>query len=65
MLLVYDPKKCIEILKRTCLRDGKQIDFKINQEIKKIVTNEIDALPTLDDSSHKEPPKTRSKTKSI
>ena len=33
MLLVYDPKKCIEILKRTCLRDGKQIDFKINQEI--------------------------------
>ena len=36
LLLVYDAKECIAILKRTCLRNDKQIDFKIGQEIKKI-----------------------------
>jgi len=44
MLLLYDPKKCCDILKRTLTRDEKQIDFKVNQEIKKIVLNE---LPTI------------------
>ena len=44
MLLLYDPKKCTDILKRTLTRDEKQIDFKVSQEIKKIVLNE---LPTI------------------
>lgn len=43
-LLTYDPKKCCDILKRTLTRDDKQIDFKISQEVKKIVLNE---LPTI------------------
>jgi len=44
MLLLYDPKKCCDILKRTLTRDEKQINFKVNQEIKKIVLND---LPTI------------------
>ena len=44
MLLLYDPKRCCDILKRTLTRDEKQIDFKVSQEIKKIVLNE---LPTI------------------
>lgn len=47
MLMIYSPDKCTEILKRTCLRDDKQIDFKINQEIKKIVNKDIEKLPTI------------------
>lgn len=43
-LLTYSPQKCCSILKRTLTRDDKQIDFKINQEIKKLVLNE---LPTI------------------
>ena len=42
MLLIYSPDKCIDILKRTLTRDDKQIDFKINQEIKKILNKEIE-----------------------
>ena len=56
-LVTYDPKKCCDILKRTLTRDDKQIDFKINQEIKKIVNKEIEKVG---DETH-EPPKTRSK----
>jgi len=41
LLLINSPKKCIDILKRTLTRDEKQIDFKINQEIKKIVNKDI------------------------
>jgi len=44
MLLLYDPKKCTDILKRTLTRDDKQIDFKVNQEIKKIVLNELPVI---------------------
>jgi len=67
MLLLYDPKKCTDILKRTLMRDDKQIDFKINQEKKKIVLNE---LPTIkedetndneSDSEYTNKRKTRSK----
>tara|TARA_R110002110_G_scaffold10447_5_gene51354 strand:+ start:164 stop:466 length:303 start_codon:yes stop_codon:yes gene_type:complete len=43
-LLTYSPEKCCSILKRTLTRDDKQIDFKINQEIKKIC---LDELPTI------------------
>ena len=45
MLLINGPKKCIDILKRTLTRDSIQIDFKINQEIKKLVLKEIEELP--------------------
>ncbi len=34
MLIVYDPTKAIEILKRTLIRDQNQIDFKIDKIIK-------------------------------
>tara|TARA_R110002153_G_scaffold84566_2_gene211687 strand:+ start:1441 stop:1602 length:162 start_codon:yes stop_codon:yes gene_type:complete len=42
MLLIYDPEKCISILKRTLMRDDSQINYKITQEIKKIVNNQIE-----------------------
>ena len=54
MLMIYSPDKCTEILKRTCLRDDKQIDFKIGQEIKKIVNKDIEKMPTI----HEEKPVT-------
>ena len=43
-LLTYSPDKCCSILKRTLTRDDKQIDYKITQEQKKIMLNE---LPTI------------------
>jgi hypothetical protein len=49
MLLINTPQKCIDILKRTLTRDDKQIDFKINQEIKKIVNTEIEKMPTINE----------------
>jgi hypothetical protein len=49
MLLINTPQKCIDILKRTLTRDDKQIDFKINQEIKKIVNNEIEKMPSINE----------------
>ena len=61
LLMSYSPKKCCEILKKTCLRDDKQIEYKITQEIKKIVHKEIETKNN--DDSHIEPPKTRSKKK--
>ena len=42
MLLINSPQKCIDILKRTLTRNSTQIDFKINQEIKKIVNKDIE-----------------------
>ena len=60
-LVTYDPKKCCDILKRTLTRDDTQIDFKISQEVKKIVNKKIE---TIGDETH-ETPKTRSKGKSI
>jgi len=42
MLLIYDPEKCCSILKRTLMRDDSQINYKITQEIKKIVNNQIE-----------------------
>ena len=41
MLLIYEPEKCISILKRTLTRDDTQIQYKVQQEIKKIVNKEI------------------------
>ena len=41
LLLIYEPNKCINILKRTLTRDDTQITYKINQEIKKIVNKDI------------------------
>lgn len=63
LMLSYSPSKCTEILKRTCLRDDKQIGFKINQEIKKIVIKEIETknIEKVGDESHVTP-KTRSKS---
>ena len=67
-LVTYDPKKCCDILKRTLTRDDKQIDFKISQEVKKIINKEIEQVG---DESHTPltvptaPPKTRSKGKSV
>ena len=41
MLLIYSPEKCTNILKRTLTRDDNQIQYKVQQEIKKIVNKEI------------------------
>ena len=57
ILLVYEPTKCIEILRETCLRDDKQIDYKISQEIKKIVNTDIETkVVKCDDDTHEAPP---------
>ena len=66
MLMIYSPDKCTEILKRTCLRDDKQIDYKIGQEIKKIVNTDIEKMPTIHEEkpvtyAHSSTPTTRSK----
>jgi len=58
LLLINSPQKCIDILKRTLTRDDKQIDFKINQEIKKIVLKDIEDISQNDNSYAS---KTRSK----
>ncbi len=50
MLLLYDPQRCTDILKRTLTRDEKQIDYKISQEVKKIVLSE---LPTIKEDDEK------------
>ena len=42
MLLIDEPEKCISILKRTLTRDDTQIQYKVQQEIKKIVNKEIE-----------------------
>ena len=49
LLLVNEPKKCIDILKRVLLRNDKQITNKINLEIHN----------TADDQKDYEKPKTR------
>jgi len=56
MLLIYSPDKCCGILKRTLTRDEKQIDYKVAQEVKKIVVKKIQQ-DTTDESYEK--PKTR------
>jgi len=72
MLLLYDPKKCCDILKRTLTRDDKQIDFKVSQEQKKIM---LDSLPTIkeevvtndndSDSEYTPPNKRKTRSKKI
>jgi len=62
-LVTYDAKKCIDILKRTLTRDSKQIDFKINQEIKKILNKEIEDKNDEDDKNSDASYMTRSKIK--
>ena len=51
MLLIYSPNKCCSILKRTLTRDNTQIDYKVTQEIKKIVNKDIETnVITIDDT---------------
>lgn len=63
MLLIYEPKKCTDILKRTLTRDDSQISYKIQQEVKKIVLTDlqkkVDNKINDSDESY-EKPKTRS-----
>lgn len=59
MLLIYSPEKCTSILKRTLTRDDSQIDYKITQEIKKIVNKEIE--DKTDESYDKKPYNLRKK----
>tara|TARA_R110000822_G_scaffold32838_1_gene94087 strand:+ start:224 stop:427 length:204 start_codon:yes stop_codon:yes gene_type:complete len=66
MLLLYNPKQCTDILKRTLTRDSKQIDFKITQEVKKLVLNELPTIKEENESSDEsyEKPSTRKSKKS-
>ena len=59
MLLIYSPDKCTNILKRTLTRDDNQIQYKVQQEIKKIVNKEIEDT----DNSYEDKPNTRSNKK--
>jgi len=61
MLLIYSPEKCIDILKRTLTRDTAQINYKVQQEIKKIVNKEIE--DKTEDDSYEQKPTTRSSKK--
>tara|TARA_R110000772_G_scaffold11841_3_gene36776 strand:- start:1179 stop:1385 length:207 start_codon:yes stop_codon:yes gene_type:complete len=67
MLLIYDPKKCTDILKRTLTRDENQITYKISQEVKKIVNecieDKVDKIDDTEDDTHIEKPTTRSNKK--
>ena len=64
MLLIYSPEKCCNILKRTLTRDEKQIDFKIHQEVKKIVNAQIEeTVDKTEDTTYETKPKTRSSNK--
>ncbi len=63
MLLLYDPKKCTDILKRTLTRDEKQIDYKISQEQKALVNKEITEKIDDTDESYIKKPETRSTKK--
>jgi len=66
MLLLYDPKKCTDILKRTLTRDEKQIEYKITQEQKALVNKEVVAGDTSQtDESYIKKPETRSSKKKI
>lgn len=59
-LITYSPHKCCNILKRTLIRDENQISFKIQQEVKTMVLEQI----ANSDSSHDEWPKlNKNKTK--
>lgn len=59
MLLIYEPEKCTSILKRTLTRDDNQIQYKVQQEIKKIVNKQIEDT----DESYEDKPNTRSTKK--
>ena len=61
MLLIYEPEKCISILKRTLTRDDTQIQYKVQQEIKKIVNKEIVNTEDTDLSYEKKPYNLRKK----
>ena len=61
LLLIYEPQKCIDILKRTLTRDDTQITYKINQEIKKIVNNDIETNVKKVDETDDHTYETRSK----
>lgn len=60
LLLVNEPQKCIDILKRVLTRDGEQIDRKIKGEIKTIEKKvEQKSEPEVDDRHDYHRPKTR------
>lgn len=62
MLLIYSPDKCCSILKRTLTRDNTQIDYKVTQEIKKIVNTQIEeTIDKTDESYDKKPYNLRKK----
>tara|TARA_R110002073_G_scaffold453_2_gene3769 strand:- start:2058 stop:2342 length:285 start_codon:yes stop_codon:yes gene_type:complete len=63
MLLLYDPKKCTDILKRTLTRDTKQIEYKISQEQKALLNKEITEKIDDTDESYIQKPETRSSKK--
>lgn len=54
MLLIYEPEKCISILKRTLTRDDNQITYKVQQEIKKIVNKDIEKKVSFSDDNYEQ-----------
>ncbi len=41
MLIIHDSKTCLEILKRVLIRNPTQIDYKVQIELKKKLSNDI------------------------
>lgn len=48
MLVLHNPKKCVEILKRCLIRNSEQIDHKINKEVKTIEQTKKELEPRLE-----------------
>ena len=42
MLIIHDSKTCLEILKRVLIRNPTQIDYKVQVELKKKLTSDIE-----------------------
>lgn len=61
MLIVYDPKKATDILKRTLLRDQNQIDIKIDKILKEKLPVIKEATETDEDEEPKKELKLRNK----
>ena len=58
MLIIHDSKKCLEILKRVLIRNPTQIDYKVQIELKKKLTSDIEEYD-------KPKPNTRSSAKKV
>ena len=60
MLVLHNPKECVEILKRCLIRNEEQITYKIKTELKN-----QDMIKSVGDESHEDKPKVLKSNKKI